>query len=253
MNLILISSPETRSFPAGTPAATHLLGTLRATLGSNFWCGVKNGKRGLATITEISTHGDIAFSVAWEKSAQISLPPVNLLVGLSRPQTMKKIFAVASEIGCRRIDVFSSEKGDPAYTQSSLWKSDDTTLREILEKSAEQTCVPALPEFSKFDSLKDFFEKKSCTGNAFGVALDVYATEKSLAKIAFPPHAEITLAIGSERGWTDSERDTLRAENFAFAHLGGRVLRVETAVATAISVALAKTDFWETPHRPLSA
>jgi len=253
MNLILISSPETRSFPAGTPAATHLLDTLHATIGSTFWCGVKNGKRGLATITEISLHGDIAFSVAWEKSAQRSLPPVNLLVGLSRPQTMKKIFAVASEIGCHRIDVFSSEKSDPAYAQSSLWKSDDATLREILEKSAEQTCVPAIPEFSKFASLKDFFEKKSRAGNAFGVALDVYATEKSFAEIAFPPSTEITLAIGSERGWTDAERDTLRAENFAFAHLGGRVLRVETAVAAALSVALSKTDFWKIPHRPLSA
>lgn len=253
MNLILLPSTETRTIPAGTQSAKHLLETLHAEVGSTFWCGEKNGRRGLAKISEISPLGEISFSVEWEKGVQLSLPPVNLLVGLSRPQTMKKIFATAAELGCRNINVFFSEKSDPSYAQSSLWKTEDSTLCEIFEKAAEQTCVPAMPAFSKFDSLKDFFEKKPRGNAETRVALDVYAAKVSFGGINLPKGSEITLAIGSERGWTNAERDLLRAENFVFAHLGERVLRVETAVAAGISVALSKTNFWEKPHCPLAS
>lgn len=256
MNLILLADAETRNFPSGTPAAEHLLRTLKIAPGETFWCGVRNGARGLATVREISPRGDVAFSVDWEKKSPVqTLPRVRLAVGLSRPQTMKKIFAVAAELGCSRIDVFRSEKSDPAYAKSSLWSDGGATLSEIFEKAAEQTCSTAFPSFALHDSLAKFLAfdatKKNLSAENFRVALDVYCAEKSLAEIAFPTDAEIALAIGSERGWTDAERASLRAENFVFAHLGGRVLRVETAVGAALSVALSKTNFWR-PHEILN-
>ena len=135
MNLVLLESADARVFRAGTPQAEHLLRVLKVSAGSSFWCGVKNGARGIASVSEVSPAGDVAFSVAWEKPADSPrLPPVRLLVGLSRPQTMKKVFAAAAEIGCARIDVFRSEKGDPAYAESSLWRRGDGTLASILEK-----------------------------------------------------------------------------------------------------------------------
>ena len=140
MNLVLLESADARVFRAGTPQAEHLLRVLKVSAGSSFWCGVKNGARGIASVSEVSPSGDVAFSVAWEKPADSPrLPPVRLLVGLSRPQTMKKVFAAAAEIGCARIDVFRSEKGDPAYAESSLWRRGDGTLASILEKAAEQS------------------------------------------------------------------------------------------------------------------
>lgn len=252
MNLILLDNSESRVFPAETPEANHLRNILKVVPGSTFWCGIKNGGRGLATVTRVSESGDIAFSVEWEKSLGDVLPPVRLIVGLSRPQTMKKVFAVASEIGCSRIDVFQTEKGDPAYAQSSLWKAGDATLAEILEKSAEQTCVPALPEFSLHRSLAECLASADEKTEALCVALDVYADEKSFAQIAREEKRNaMVLAIGPERGWSERERETLRKAGFAFAHLGGRVLRVETAVSVALSVSLATLDFWR-PHRVLT-
>lgn len=256
MNLVLLHSAETRVLRAGTPAAEHLSRVLKISPGGTFWCGVKNGARGLASVREISPSGDIAFSVEWENaSAAPALPPVRLLVGLSRPQTMKKIFAAAGEIGCSRIDVFRSEKGDPAYAESSLWKAGDETLAEILEKSAEQTCVPAVPDFRLHRSLREFLDADENSGgvpaSAARLALDVYEAENSFAQTAFPPRVPVVLAVGPERGWSERERAELRGNGFAFAHLGERVLRVETAVAVALAVALSKTDFWR-PHVPLN-
>lgn len=252
MNLILLDSPETTYFEAGTPAAEHLSRILKVSVGSTFWCGVKNGLRGLATVSDVSPAGKITFSVAWEEGASgLELPPVRLLVGLSRPQTMKKIFAAASEIGCSRIDVFRSEKGDPAYAESSIWKPGDKTLSDILKKSAEQTCVPALPEFRLFRSLEHFFEENTSISeqpNRF--ALDVYASENSFGEIEISQSGSAILAIGPERGWTDLERAVLHGNDFTFVHLGGRVLRVETAVSVALAVALSKMNFWK-PHKTI--
>lgn len=253
MNLVLLDSPDTRYLLAGTPSAAHLLRVLKISVGGSFWCGVKNGLRGLATVSTVSASGDIGFDVVWEKGDLLRLPPVRLLVGLSRPQTMKKIFAVASEIGCSRIDVFRSEKGDPAYAESSIWKSGDETLFEILKKSAEQTCVPAIPEFALHESLSAFLRQNyNCPGeNDTRIALDVYAEKNSFGDLSFPSGNEVLLAIGSERGWSGGEREALRGSGFVFAHLGARVLRVETAVSVALAVALSKTESWA-PHKVLA-
>ncbi len=248
MNLVLLASEAEETLRAGTHAAEHLLRVLKVGVGSVFWCGAKNGARGLATVREISPDGDVRFSVAWEREARAALPPVRLIVGLSRPQTMKKVFAAAAEIGCSRIAVFRSEKGDPAYAESSLWKSGDDTLPGILEKAAEQTCVPALPEFALSASLAEALE--DVPERAARFALDVYGTEASFARAELAPGVPVALALGSERGWSERERGVLRSRGFAFAHLGERVLRVETAVSVALAVALARLDAWS-PHRVL--
>lgn len=253
MNLILLNSTESsQRLEAGTPAAKHLLGVLKARVGTTFWCGAENAARGLATITQIDADGSLAFAVDWETgvSAETFSPPIRLLVGLSRPQTMKKVFATASEIGCREIAVFVSQNGDPAYAQSSLWRDGNDEIRAILIKSAEQTCTTFLPQIRLFPSLET-----ACAELAprTGIALDVYARNASLADAAFPalpPGALLTLAVGSERGWTEAEREILRASGLGFAHLGARVLRVETAVSVALAVAAAHSGCWR-EHRTL--
>lgn len=256
MNLILLETEDARqSLAAGTPAAKHLREVLKARQGSTFWCGAENGARGLATVETACPDGGFVFSVAWERGvpANAFSPPTLLLVGLSRPQTMKKIFAAAGEIGCREIRVFVTENGDPAYAQSSLWRDGNDELRAVLRKAAEQTCTTFLPPARLFPSLADacadFAENPA--GTAF--ALDVYEAENSLADIDFPPLPAGTtraFAIGSERGWTNAERRTLRERGFIFAHLGSRVLRTETAAAVALAVAAARSGTW-TRHTPV--
>lgn len=253
MNLILVQSSGThQTFPAGSPAAEHLIRILKAHVGTTFWCGAENAARGLATIENIAPDGAVSFSVAWEQGvpAESFSPPIRLLVGLSRPQTMKKVFAAASEIGCREIRVFVSRNGDPAYARSSLWREGNDELVSILRKSAEQTCTTFLPKTGLFPSLEAACrECEFAPGSA--VALDVYAKEMSFAELALPAAGTLcTLAVGSERGWADSERAVLRERGFKFAHLGARVLRVETAVAVTLAVASAKMNAWR-EHRVL--
>lgn len=255
MNLILLNSSATRqTLAADTLAAKHLSGVLKARAGTTFWCGTENAARGLATVERIEADGAVSFSVAWEQGvpAESFSPPIRLLVGLSRPQTMKKVFATASEIGCREISVFVSQNGDPAYAKSTLWRDGDDEIRAILKKSAEQTCTTFLPQVRLFDSL-DAACAAVDAGAPGKIALDVYAKNASLAELAFPDlnaGTLRTLAVGSERGWTEAERKILREKGFDFAHLGARVLRVETAVSVALAVVAARSGTWR-EHRTL--
>lgn len=255
MNLILLSSSEERqTLAAETPAAKHLLGVLKARAGTTFWCGAENAARGLATIEAISPEGAVTFSVSWERNvpAESFSPPIRVLVGLSRPQTMKKVFAAAGEIGCREICVFISQNGDPSYAQSSLWRDGNDEIPAILRKAAEQTCTTFLPTVRFFPSLAEACRAADFSSGT-AVALDVYAKGRSLADAAFSgrsPDALCTLAVGSERGWTDAERAVLREAGFAFVHVGARVLRVETALSVALAVAAAQSGTWR-EHAPI--
>ncbi|WP_415911029.1 16S rRNA (uracil(1498)-N(3))-methyltransferase [Oleiharenicola sp. Vm1] len=57
------------------------------------------------------------------------------------------------------------------------------------------------------------------------------------ARLPLPGDQPLVLALGPERGWGPRDRAQLRATGFAFAHLGARVLRLETAVIAALALA----------------
>jgi len=68
--------------------------------------------------------------------------------------------------------------------------------------------------------------------------MDNYEASVGLLEATRDKQTEKTfvLAVGSERGWSASERDLFRQSNFVLAHLGERPLRTETATIAAVSV-----------------
>jgi RsmE family RNA methyltransferase len=72
-------------------------------------------------------------------------------------------------------------------------------------------------------------------GGCSRIALDNYEASHRMAPAPMP----LALAFGPERGWSPAERAILREIGFELAHLGPRVLRTETAVVAALSIAKA--------------
>ena len=70
------------------------------------------------------------------------------------------------------------------------------------------------------------------------ICLDNYEATCRLREAA-EGHAEVVLAIGSERGWSAKERDQFRGHGFRLAHLGQRPLRTETAAIASVSIVAA--------------
>ena len=224
------------------PRAVHLTQTVGLQPGKTFVVGIKNAFRGLATIQKISEH--LIFTVEWEKEKQARLP-LELLVGLPRPQTAKKILYDAASLGVSKIVFFVSEKGDPGYLSSSLWKNNE--WEDFLLRGTEQACSCLIPEFIHFPSIEDGI--KLLHPQSWRVSLDPYTAKESL-KTKMGDFSFGTLAIGPERGWSDDERTVLKTNGFNFYHLGDRILRVETACTAGSVLMLSELNAWQA-HRNL--
>lgn len=229
MNIILLEAGEPDGFFSRTdPRAVHLIEVLRITVGTPFFVGRINGPRGKALPTAIDAEG-IRFTVEWEDRID-GLPPIHLLVGLPRPQTARRILQDVTSIGVSTIHFFRSARGEPGYAQSTLWSGDE--WRRLLLRGAEQAFSTCLPTVHHHDSLAAAIAAQH--SDSTRLALDVYEANAPLTARQ-PLSCPVSIAIGSERGWEASERDTLRNSGFLLLHLGPRVLRTETACIAALS------------------
>ncbi len=239
---MLITADEAASgLPPADARARHLRDTVGLPVGGSFHVGIENGRRGIATITSLEP--ELTFVVAWEKTPQARLP-LTVLIGLPRPQTAKKVLHDLASLGAARLIFFESEKGDPGYLTSSLWK--DGEWREHVLKGTEQACSTLVPEVTRVGSLAEAIALVD--GPAWKLALDPY--EAAGAPELSAPASAAVLAIGPERGFGDGEREALRKAGFVFAHLGDRILRVEAAALVGGALMLAHLRVWE-KHRPV--
>jgi 16S rRNA (uracil1498-N3)-methyltransferase len=232
MNLILFETGEVGSpLSRMDPRAVHIVEILRRKEGDLFDAGIVNAARGKGTVTAI---GPEALSFRFAALADPSdADPIHLVVALPRPQTARKILNEATSIGVSSIRFFQSEKGEPSYATSSLWKTPE--WRRHLLEGAAQAFDTRLPDVMHYPGLQALIAALPEGGAR--IALDNYEAARRIApdKAARP----LSLAFGPERGWSPAERDILRSHGFELAHLGERVLRTETAVVAALSIAKA--------------
>ncbi len=252
MNLILLHSrEESVRLPGDDPRARHVREVLRMGAGDTFYVGLPNGPRGRAKILADEGEDGLRLDVKWEPSAPVA-QPLELLVGLPRPQTARRILHDAAALGVRTVHFFRSQKGEPSYGESRLWQTDEWQQR--LREGAEQAFSTLIPEVRQAASLEECIEKMD-TVVRFRYALDVYEATSPLASIHLvdlrsPGRGApcLALAIGSERGWSPAERAVLRAADFELVHLGERVLRTETAVVAGATLALAALGALDQPY-----
>jgi RsmE family RNA methyltransferase len=235
LNLILFEPHEIAApLPRADPRARHLLDVLRRREGDPFNAGLINGPRGKGRLEKI-TPAMLIFSFAWGEPPP-PLDPIMLLIGLPRPQTARKILQEATALGVGALHFFTAEKAEPSYAQSTLWTSGE--WRRHLLAGAEQAFCTRLPELTHGLALAAALEKIPTA--ATRLALDNYEASAPLGQDQPSAGAPVVLALGSERGWSATERDFLRTNHFSLVHLGSRVLRTETAVVAAVALVKAQ-------------
>lgn len=235
MNLILFQPAETQQpLPRGDDRAQHLLNVLRRQPGDTFDAGIVNGPRGKGTLVAITpTHLEVTFD--WT-IAPITPDPITLIIGLPRPQTARKILQEAAALGVAALHFVRGEKAEPSYASSTLWHSGE--WQRHLEAGTAQAFCTDVPAVTHGQSLADVIAALPATTRR--IALDNYESPTPLSQCQLSNDPALALAFGPERGWSANERDLLRSEQFSLAHLGERVLRLETAVVAAVSIAKAR-------------
>lgn len=153
---------------------------------------------------------------------------ITIILGLSRPSTMKKLLKDFTTLGVKKIEVIKTQLSEDGYEQSSLWKNNK--YLSYIREGACQTKSTFIPSLTVHKSLKSYLKTLS----------QKLLSEKRIAfdvgKKSYPhilnyslTSSKIFLAIGSERGWTSEEIQELKNYNFSFLSLGNRILRTETA------------------------
>lgn len=242
MNIVLFEAGEVEAgyLPNEDERVAHVLKVLKRGVREAFDAGVIDGQKGKASVTEF---GERTMSFSFEATGEEpALLPIDLIVGLSRPQTMRKILNEATTLGVRSIRFVATERGEPSYAESKLWSTGE--WRRHVVAGVAQAFTTRVPEVSWGISLEAALGEvaggdgiRLCLDNYEGVkrlgeAVGIERVEGSRASSLLP----VALAIGSERGWTGAERDLFRARGWTLVGMGERVLRTETAVVAAVSV-----------------
>ncbi len=235
VNLALFSPDEIfRPLPRSDRRATHVLDVLHATVGTQFDAGLVNGPRGKATVQSIDAE-TISLTFDWTTPLP-AVDPITLLIGLSRPQTARDILRDATTLGVSAIHFVATEKTEPSYAQSTLWR-DKEWQRHVLA-GAEQAFSTQIPTVTADLSLPATLA--TLPPGILRLALDNYEATAPLAGYAggrdTSPTTPVALAFGPERGWSPRDREQLKAAGFALVHLGARVFRLETAVIAALTL-----------------
>ncbi len=235
MNIILFHPAEVElPLSRSDPRALHILGVLRRRPGDTFDAGLINGPRGKGSLVAIGTDS-LTLKFVWFEPPP-PLCPIQLLIGLPRPQTARTILREATALGVAAMHFICTEKGEASYAGSSLWKSDEWN-RCIINGAAQAFCT-RLPEITHGRSLPEAIA--SLPAKTDRCALDNYEAPAHLSQCSLEGAKPVVLALGAERGWSADERTLLRTSGFVFANLGPRVLRTETACIAAVTLLKAK-------------
>lgn len=185
------------------------------------------------------------------RSEPEGLAPLRLVLGFPRPIQANRIFKDLASLGVAEIVLTGTELGEKSYLESDFFRAGE--FRRPLLEGAEQAANPRLPSVSTQWSLRrclDSLEEGAAWGEATGpaafgrrqgarLALHPREGAPNLGALAeLPP--PLTLAIGSERGWTEGEVDLLEERGFRVAGLGRRILKTETAAVAAVTLLLAR-------------
>jgi len=253
VNLILFEAHELgKALPKRDERNIHLLKVLHKKAGDTFDAGLLDGGSGSGSIEKINIDGSISFSFGIE-APPVPRLPVRVGVGFPRPIQIRRLLRDLSSLGVEAVDLFGTELGEKSYRDTKLL--DDGGARAALIEGAAQSRDTTIPALGVYPGLADWLKKRpwwkiqedlSSSSSAdrgravpLFIAADNVRPEGAMSRIT-PTRRPVALAIGSERGWTDRERDLLEEAGFLRLSLGSRALRTETACVAAAVLAIEK-------------
>jgi len=211
--------------------------TFRPGVGDSLVCGMLNGKIGTALITSVA-RDEICAEVTLDRTAPERISG-ELIVGLSRPQTIKKVLHFAASVGVETVRLVKCAGSEKSYLDSHLLKEDElNTELDLGLCQAVDTVRPTVIIHQTFSGMMRGFLAGS--GNNAAVKWVGDASSRgsdNLPLVASPVVSSVpfAVAIGPEKGFSTEEISTLCTQaGFKPMSLGSRQLRVEFALSALV-------------------
>lgn len=230
--------------------AQHILRILHKKEGDSFSAGIIGGKAGKAVITKIEYlksaaqngkkygSGKIHFSFTPETDGK-PLLPLTMIIGFPRPIQLRRTLRDMAALGVSEVHLTGTELGEKSYLQSGIATSGAGA--QFLLEGTVQAASTHIPKLFMHGSLRECLSSADLHCSLY--ALDNKVPSRSLSEALNQKPQRAAAAIGSERGWTDSERTLLKENGFELLRMGDRVMRTETAATVSASLILGAMGF----------
>lgn len=150
------------------------------------------------------------------------------IVAVPRPQAFKRCLQVAVAFGVRDLYFVRTANVVPSYMSSHSLREGD--IRSELLKSMEQVCDSVPPRVKIFENWRYFIESVSKSAIESPGRKLVADTRAQICFSENKSEAVSAVAVGPEKGWTESELNDLCNCGFESVVLGKRILRVDHAL-----------------------
>ncbi len=227
MNIVLLDPRQTQSeiwSISSKRQIEHLITHVNIQVGDTLKVGVREGKRYLTEIVEITAHA-IRVKALNEEVVPQKLP-VTLIVAMPRPKVLRRLIMDSVTLGVNKIILLHSYRVDKSYWQSPFLQQLDQYVTLGLEQAGD-TIAPQIEIYKRF---KPFVEDVLPT--LISAQTPAYVAHP-YASVAMPFAIEhpCTMVIGPEGGFIPYEIELLEKNGCQAVSLGNRILRTETVIS----------------------
>jgi 16S rRNA (uracil1498-N3)-methyltransferase len=197
---------------------------------------ISDGTRAYLGAVESVSKNEVRFRVVEELGGGVELPPVTLYVALIKFDRFEWMVEKATEIGVARIVPVEA-----ARTEQGLYAAAGKRVerwRKIARESSQQSRRVAAPVVEEARRVSGLAVEGVC------LRLEERPGSKLLLETLPLTREAVSLLVGPEGGWTDTERERLDSAGWVPVSLGAAILRAETAAIVAAGVAA--QSWWRT-------
>ena len=246
MPIFFISSRDIHGsiIPIQGSLFTHLHKSLRVQQGDRIFLNDEQRRRHHVQIAQIDRKQLVVEILDTQMGPAPETPAITLVQSILKGEKMNWVVQKATELGVAQIVPLLSERVISRPTSAQSERQQARWQRIALEaaQQAERWDVPPISQFRTFTSL---------TASPLAADLVFLLTEREngipLTTVSFPLQWErgVTLIVGPEGGWTQSELEKARQAGIQNITLGQRILRSETAAISALSIAQGRLGHME--------
>ncbi len=240
MNLLLIRPVEVLSpqiIRITGDRARHLRDVLKVSVGSRLRVGIPNGPQGQGVVKSVEADILIQHDLDGKSPPESSCgSDIHLILAMPRPRVLGRILSHVASLGVSSLTLCRSWHVEKSYLASDILNKE--RLKEHLLDGLEQARLTRVPQVNVFPLFRPFVEDRLDELLPRGSRWLLHPESgQGMAEVQVTRDQPLVLAIGPERGWTPFECDLLEERGFERVHLGAAILRVETALVTAIAQA----------------
>lgn len=216
----------------------HIVRVMRGEIGDRIICNDQNGQAAICEIMEISTDMVKTVILEWEKQDTELPVEVTIVQGLPKGDKFDLILQKGTELGASSFIPFKAERSVVVWNEKKMRKKTQR-FEKIVKEASEQSHRRKIPTIESSVNIKQLID----VSKLYDLKLLAYEEEartenfQSFAGLlkSCQSGMRILICIGPEGGFTETEVNLLKENDFYSVRFGPRILRTETAALYALA------------------